>query len=91
MKSAVEEAGARLTSAEILPEKTEGEFRRVGVRISFAGDLKLLTSVLHSLETAHPVLFAGDFDLQSGADAVASNDSGAAGDAPAGRRSGGDA
>ena len=33
MKSTVEEAGAKLTSAEILPEKTEGDFRRVGIRV----------------------------------------------------------
>jgi Type II secretion system (T2SS), protein M subtype b len=69
MKSTVEGAGARLTSAEILPERTEGEFRRVGIRVAFAGDLKLIASVLRNLETAHPVLFAGDFDLQAGSDA----------------------
>jgi len=65
MKSTVEEAGSRLTSAEILPERTEGEFRRVGIRVAFSGDLKLVASVLRSLETAHPVLFAGDFDLHA--------------------------
>jgi general secretion pathway protein M len=78
MKSTVEEAGSRLTSAEILPERTEGEFRRVGIRVAFSGDLKLVASVLHSLETAHPVLFAGDFDLHAGADS--NNGSGAGSD-----------
>jgi general secretion pathway protein M len=68
MKGTVEDAGAKLTSAEILPEMTEGEFRRVGIRVAFTGDLKLVASVLRSLETAHPVLFAGDFDLHAGSD-----------------------
>jgi Type II secretion system (T2SS), protein M subtype b len=77
MKQAVEDAGAKLTSAEILPEKTDGNFRRVGVRVAFSGDLKLVTTVMRSLETAHPVLFAGDFDLHSGTEGDSSEDSGA--------------
>ena len=70
MKSTVEDAGAKLTSAEILPEKTEGDFRRVGIRVAFSGDVKLVSAVLRSLETVHPVLFAGDFDLHAGSEAA---------------------
>jgi len=66
MKQAVEEAGSKLTTSEILPEKTEGEFRRVGIRVAFSGDLKLITTVLKSLATAHPVLFSGEVDLHAG-------------------------
>jgi general secretion pathway protein M len=68
MKTSVEDSGARLTSAEILPAKAEGEFRRIGIRVAFSGDLKLVTSVLRGLETAHPVLFAGDFNLNADSD-----------------------
>jgi hypothetical protein len=68
MKRTVEDAGAKLTSAEILPEMTDGGFRRVGIRIAFTGNLKLVTSVLRGLETAHPVLYAGNFDLHAGSD-----------------------
>jgi hypothetical protein len=77
MKQTVEDAGSRLTSAEILPEKTEGDFRRVGIRVAFGGDLKLVTVVLKSLETSHPVLFASDFDMHSGTDQDDSSASGA--------------
>jgi hypothetical protein len=79
MKQTVEGAGAKLTSAEILPEKTEGDFRRVGIRVAFAGDLKLVTTVLKGVETSHPVLYAGDFDLHSGAGQDNAPQSGAAG------------
>ena len=48
------------------PEKTEGDFRRVGIRVAFSGDLKLMTTVLKSLAVSHPVLFSGDFDLHAG-------------------------
>jgi hypothetical protein len=78
MKSTVEDAGAKLTSAEILPEKTEGDFRRVGIRVAFSGDIKLVSDVLRSLETTHPVLFAGDFDLHAGSGS--SDDAGGDGD-----------
>jgi hypothetical protein len=80
MKSTVEDAGAKLTSAEILPAKAEGDFRRVGIRVAFSGDIKLVTAVLRSLETAHPVLFAGDFDLHSGLGSSASDGDGAGSD-----------
>jgi hypothetical protein len=66
MKQNVEDAGSKLASAEVLPEKTEGDFRRVGIRVTFEGDLKLVSAVLKNIEIAHPVLVAGDFDMHSG-------------------------
>jgi len=66
LKQVVEDAGAKLTSAEFLPVKPEDSFRRIGIRMVFSGDLKLLTGVLHGIETARPHLFAGDFDVHTG-------------------------
>jgi len=66
LKQVVEDAGAKLTSTEFLPVKPEDNFRRIGIRIVFSGDLKLLTGVLHGIETARPRLFAGDFDVHTG-------------------------
>ncbi len=48
MKSLVEDAGARLLSAEVLPATAEGNFRRVGLRVVISGDLKLVTAVLRA-------------------------------------------
>jgi hypothetical protein len=67
MKSLVEEAGAKLSSAEVLTAQEEGRFRRVGLRVVFSGDFKLVTTVFRGMETARPKLYVGDFDLHAGA------------------------
>ena len=75
MKSLVEEAGAKLSSSEVLQASANGNFRRVGVRVAFSGDLKLVTSVLHGVETSRPVLSVGDFSLQAGGSTAGGGDS----------------
>jgi hypothetical protein len=68
LKDMVEEEGAKITSAAMLPPESEGTFRRVGVRIAFSGDLQLLTTVLLGIEAAHPVLSVGNLELHVAAD-----------------------
>jgi hypothetical protein len=84
MKSLVEDAGAKLSSSEVLQPETSGNFRRVGIRVAFSGDLKLVTAVLRGVETSRPVLSVGDFSLRSGgassAGDSADDDSASAGD-----------
>lgn len=79
MKSLVEDAGAKLASSEVLRPAASGSFRRVGIRVAFSGDLKLVTAVLRGVETSRPVLSVGDFSLRNGAGST-----GDSGDAPAG-------
>lgn len=68
LKVLVELEGARLTSAEMLPQETkDGVAKRVGVRITFSGTLKLLATVLEGIETTRPVLFVGNLDIHSAA------------------------
>jgi general secretion pathway protein M len=66
LKELVEEEGATLASAAMLPAADAGAFRRVGVRVAFAGDLTLLTSVLRNLDEERPVLATGNFELRAG-------------------------
>jgi general secretion pathway protein M len=68
LKDMFEDEGAKLTSAATMPPETEGAFRRVGVRITFSGDLQLLTTVLLGIEAAHPVLAVGNLELHIAAD-----------------------
>jgi hypothetical protein len=70
MKSLVEEAGAKLSSSEVLQPATDGSFRRVGIRVVFSGDLKLVTTVLRGVETSRPILSVGDFSLRVGGGAA---------------------
>ena len=65
LKGLVEEGGATIESAQTLPPETLGNFRRVGVRVSFSGGLDLLTAVLLGVETASPVLSVGGLELNS--------------------------
>lgn len=67
MKSLVEEAGAKLSSAEVLTAQDEGRFRRVGLRVVFSGDFKLVAAVFRGMETVRPKLYVGDLDLHAGA------------------------
>lgn len=75
MKSIVEDAGAKLSSSEVLEASANGNFRRVGVRVAFSGDLKLVTAVLRGVETSRPVLSVGDFSLQAGGDTAGKSES----------------
>jgi type II secretory pathway component PulM len=75
IKDLIEEGGARLSSAEILPPETQAPFEKVGLRVSFSGDLPLLTSVLRGIETAHPIIFVDNLEIR-GAGATDQDDSG---------------
>jgi general secretion pathway protein M len=65
LKDLVEGGGATLESAQTLPAETIGNFRRVGVRLSFAGNLEVLTAVLLGVEASSPVLSVGSLELHS--------------------------
>jgi hypothetical protein len=63
-----------LSSSEVLPPSANGNFRRVGIRVAFSGDLKLVTAVLRGVETSRPILSVGDFSLHSGGSIVGSGE-----------------
>jgi hypothetical protein len=70
LKDLVEAEGAKLTSTTVLPPEIVDRFRRVGVRISFSGDLKLLTGVLQGIEKSHPVMAVSGLELHVMGDSV---------------------
>ncbi len=63
LKDMVAGQGAKITSAGTLPPETQGDFRRVGIRIVYSGDLKLLTTVLTGIERARPVLAVDNLEI----------------------------
>jgi general secretion pathway protein M len=79
MKSLVEDAGAKLSSSEVLQPAADGNFRRVGLRLVFSGDLKLVTAVLRGVETSRPILSVGDFSLHAGSASADDSDEAAGG------------
>lgn len=76
LKALIEEGGATLTSAEILPSEASGKFGRVAVRVSFSGNLTLIAAVLRGIEESRPVILVDQLDIRS------SGDSGGDGDDP---------
>jgi hypothetical protein len=74
MKRLVEDAGAKLASSEVLQPTSDGNFRRVGIRVVFSGDLKLVTAVLRGVETSRPILSVGNFSLRAGGGPASTED-----------------
>jgi len=65
LKEMIEDGGATLSTAELLPAETADKFRRIGLRVSFSGDLNLITAVLSGIESARPVIFVDNLDIRT--------------------------
>ena len=68
LKDLIEAGAAKLTSAQTLPAVAAGNLRRVGVRVSFSGDLKLLTGVLVGIDSSRPVLSVDALEVRGSGD-----------------------
>jgi hypothetical protein len=73
VKDLVESAGARLISSEVLPSDKRETLQRVGIHVSFSGNLTLLTTVLQGIQLAHPVILVDNVDIQGADSADQSN------------------
>jgi general secretion pathway protein M len=67
LKEIVEAGGSRLASSEILAPEAQDGYQKVGLHVSFSGDLTLLTSVLRGIETARPAMFVDNVEIRGGA------------------------
>jgi general secretion pathway protein M len=63
MQGFITDGGGVLSSAEILPPQAGGSFQRVGIRVSFTGSLRVLTTVLENTERARPAIFVDNLDV----------------------------
>ena len=57
--------GGTIRSIQTLPGESEGEFRRVALRIHLVTTTPALFRITHSLETGQPLLFLDNVDVQS--------------------------
>jgi len=67
LSALAETKGGRLASTEYLAAQTEGQFRRIGVRVAITGDLAMLTALLAGIEAARPPLFVDNLEIHSSA------------------------
>lgn len=63
VKTAVADAGGQLTSTQGLPGKTSDGFLRVAVKVRMTASMEALVGVLHSIETAVPILIVDQLDI----------------------------
>ncbi len=61
----VEKGGGNLRSIQILPVKTDGEFRRVGVRVQMTATVSQLARVLYTLEAGRTFLFVDNLEVSN--------------------------
>lgn len=73
VRALIETGGGALTNSEMLDaDQPDDQYRRIRVRVTFTGDLPLLTSVLRGIDVAKPALFVDNLDVRA---TVASDDS----------------
>lgn len=63
VKTAVTEAGGQLTSTQGLPGKEEEGFFHIAVKVRMTATMETLSAVLHTIETAVPVLIIDQLDI----------------------------
>ena len=65
LKNAATASQVQLRSIQVLRSETLPNAVRIGVRISAAGDVSRLAHLLYSIETARPVLYPDNLQIQS--------------------------
>lgn len=63
VKTAVSDAGGQLTSTQGLPGKLDDGFFRIAVKVRMTANMEALVSILHSIETAVPVLIVDQLTI----------------------------
>lgn len=57
--------GGQLRSIQILPAQTEGDFKRVSVRVQFMSTTERLARILYALEAGGTYLFIDNLDIRN--------------------------
>lgn len=63
VKAVIEESGAVMQTAQVLPVEDEGGFRRIGLRVRLTAGVNALNRSLHALEAGKPYLFLDNVDI----------------------------
>lgn len=61
----IERNGGRLRSMQPLPVKTDGDFKKVSVRVQMTATLGSLARILHALEAGKPYVFIDNLDVKN--------------------------
>ena len=61
----IERNGGKLRSTQILPVKTDGDFKQVSVRVQLTATLGSFARILHALESGKPYVFIDNLDVKN--------------------------
>ena len=61
----IERNGGKLRSIQILPVKTDGDFKQVSVRVQLTATLGSFARILHALESGKPYVFIDNLDVKN--------------------------
>ncbi len=64
MQEMASEAGASLSSVEMLPATQLGQFRRIGLRVALHAEMPNVVHLLQGVEAAKPRMLVDELDLQ---------------------------
>ena len=64
IKAAVTSAGGELISTQVIPEKKDEQFTRVGVKVRMNGTTVSMREILHAFETGTPYFFVENLNVR---------------------------
>jgi len=64
IKSTISAAGGQLTSTQVLPSKQEEGFNKITLKVRMSGDVEILRSVLHEIESSSPIMIVTQLDIR---------------------------
>lgn len=64
IKTTIAQAGGQLTSTQVLPGTSADRFNRITVKVRMSGDVEILRSVLHQIESSRPIMIIDQIDIR---------------------------
>ena len=65
VSATIQQHDGQLRSVQILPVASDGDFKRVSVRVQLTATLSALTRILYSLEGRRPFVFIDNLDIKN--------------------------
>ncbi len=65
VSATIQKHEGKLRSVQILPVTSDGEFKRVSVRVQLTATLSALTRILYTLESRRPFVFIDNLDIKN--------------------------
>ena len=64
IKTAISEAGGQLTSSQVLRQVADNGFKRIAIKVRMSGDIEILRSVLHDIESSMQIMIVDQIDIR---------------------------